>query len=58
MAIRPNLASACILFFLSANVHAQEPKTAAQNPAQEKEVLVGVNYFAGWWKELPNKWHG
>lgn len=21
-------------------------------------VLVGVNYFAGWWKELPNKWHG
>lgn len=22
------------------------------------EALVGVNYFAGWWKELPNKWHG
>lgn len=21
-------------------------------------VLVGVNYFAGWWSELPNKWHG
>ena len=20
--------------------------------------LVGVNYFAGWWEELPNKWHG
>lgn len=20
--------------------------------------LVGVNYFAGWWQELPNKWHG
>jgi hypothetical protein len=27
-------------------------------PVAEKEVLVGVNYFAGWWKELPNKWHG
>lgn len=21
-------------------------------------TLVGVNYFAGWWEELPNKWHG
>lgn len=21
-------------------------------------VLVGVNYFAGWWEPLPNKWHG
>jgi hypothetical protein len=20
--------------------------------------LVGVNYFAGWWDSLPNKWHG
>jgi hypothetical protein len=24
----------------------------------DKDILVGVNYFAGWWKELPNKWHG
>jgi hypothetical protein len=24
----------------------------------EKDILVGVNYFAGWWRELPNKWHG
>ena len=22
------------------------------------KVLVGINYFAGWWKSLPNKWHG
>ncbi|MCL2624804.1 MAG: hypothetical protein FWD31_14165 [Planctomycetaceae bacterium] len=22
----------------------------------EKPILVGVNYFAGWWKPLPNKW--
>jgi hypothetical protein len=21
-------------------------------------TLVGINYFAGWWEELPNKWHG
>jgi len=21
-------------------------------------VLVGLNYFAGWWAEMPNKWHG
>lgn len=26
--------------------------------AGEKDILVGVNYFAGWWRELPNKWHG
>src|SRR5210317_1045093 len=24
----------------------------------DDDILVGVNYFAGWWKELPNKWHG
>ena len=22
-----------------------------------KPILTGVNYFAGWWKPLPNKWH-
>jgi hypothetical protein len=21
------------------------------------KILIGVNYFAGWWKPLPNKWH-
>jgi hypothetical protein len=24
----------------------------------DDDVLVGVNYFAGWWREMPNKWHG
>ena len=24
----------------------------------EPGFLVGVNYFAGWWEPLPNKWHG
>ena len=23
-----------------------------------RDTLVGINYFAGWWEELPNKWHG
>jgi hypothetical protein len=22
-----------------------------------KKILTGVNYFAGWWQPLPNKWH-
>jgi len=22
-----------------------------------KDILVGANYFAGWWEPLPNKWH-
>ena len=24
----------------------------------DDSILVGVNYFAGWWKPLPNKWIG
>lgn len=24
--------------------------------SSKKEYLVGVNYFAGWWRPLPNKW--
>ena len=31
---------------------------AASPPEQPPDdVLVGVNYFAGWWEALPNKWH-
>ena len=26
--------------------------------AHEAKPLVGISYFAGWWEELPNKWHG
>jgi len=33
-----------------------ELPTSAQMACERP--LVGVNYFAGWWKELPNKWHG
>lgn len=30
------------------------------SPAAEsgERVWVGVDYFAGWWESLPNKWHG
>ncbi len=27
-------------------------------PESARDTLVGINYFAGWWEELPNKWHG
>jgi hypothetical protein len=29
---------------------------AADGPSAD-QVLVGVNYFAGWWEPLPNKWN-
>jgi hypothetical protein len=29
----------------------------AADQAKRKDVLVGVNYFPGWWRPLPNKWH-
>jgi len=31
---------------------------AAENADARDRVLVGVNFFAGWWAELPYKWHG
>jgi hypothetical protein len=31
-------------------------KKAEELTRKEKDVLVGVNYFPGWWKPLPNKW--
>ena len=31
---------------------------AGQPGRPDKNILVGVNYFAGWWDEQPNKWHG
>ncbi len=31
---------------------------AKQNRPPAGDTLVGINYFAGWWKKLPNKWHG
>jgi hypothetical protein len=26
-------------------------------PDNAEQVMVGVNYFSGWWEPLPNKWH-
>ena len=25
--------------------------------AATNDILVGINYFYGWWEELPNRWH-
>jgi len=33
------------------------PLAAARAAESADRVLVGVNYFAGWWESLPNKWH-
>ena len=30
---------------------------AAADRRSTDRVLVGVNYFAGWWQPLPNKWN-
>ncbi|MBP6963932.1 MAG: hypothetical protein KBC96_05945 [Armatimonadetes bacterium] len=30
---------------------------AAGKPIPKDEYLVGVYYFAGWWRDLPNKWN-
>jgi hypothetical protein len=46
---------ASLLSSAALSADSAQPK---QPPSAEKEVLVGVNYFAGWWRELPNKWHG
>ena len=35
--------------------HADSP---SPTQAEGERPLVVVNYFAGWWKKLPNKWHG
>jgi hypothetical protein len=37
--------------------HAAMAKHVASSPHwRERDYLVGVNYFAGWWRELPNKY--
>lgn len=33
------------------------PLAGADEPEQP-DVLIGVNYFAGWWEAQPNKWQG
>ena len=38
-------------FTLAENAHQTQSPVPSEN-----RILVGVNYFAGWWKPLPNKW--
>jgi hypothetical protein len=35
-----------------------DDSSSAGRKSDGQEILVGINYFAGWWKPLPNKWHG
>jgi len=48
----------CAVAILSGQTHAEATRVAFPGGAAEDDILVGVDYFAGWWKELPNKWHG
>jgi hypothetical protein len=34
-----------------------EPNNDYHPQKLPKPILTGVNYFAGWWEALPNKWH-
>ena len=49
---------ALALLIVAGRSFADDTPAATSQPAANKEVLVGVEYFAGWWEELPNKWHG
>lgn len=35
-----------------------QTKELTHRATSQEDILVGINYFAGWWEELPNKWHG
>jgi hypothetical protein len=36
---------------------AEPNEAAAEEGIAMDDVLVVINYFAGWWEPLPNKWH-
>jgi len=40
---------------LSCCAHAAQDTTSN---VVDDDTLVGINYFAGWWEDLPNKWQG
>ena len=46
--------------FIALGVHCEPARADSPNVLQAEcqRPLVVVNYFAGWWKGLPNKWHG
>lgn len=57
--IRPFTALFITFGILIGHLNAAEKPDGDVAPLEKyDEVLVGVSYFAGWWKELPNKWHG
>jgi hypothetical protein len=50
----------CVFAILALGLHCGTTSADSLMPAQSEpeRPLVVVNYFAGWWNELPNKWHG
>ena len=47
-----------IALFPASLASAGELSQSESSIEPENRILVGVNYFAGWWKPLPNKWIG
>ena len=50
------LSIALVMTFFGCSSVIAEQRTWAE--IGNSDTLVGVNYFAGWWETLPNKWHG
>jgi hypothetical protein len=46
-----------ITALLLAPLLALHPLALSHAADDTPHVLVGVNYFSGWWEPLPNKWH-
>ena len=57
--IRRNAVLLVVLAFFASVAWGQPDDSSTRDRKSDgQEILVGVNYFAGWWKPLPNKWHG
>ena len=54
----PNKFCLFLVFSLFSTQSALADHQSASSARSENRILVGVNYFAGWWKPLPNKWIG
>jgi len=50
--------NAAILLIVALPCGCASRKGRPAAPAAGDDTLVGINYFAGWWESLPNKWHG
>jgi hypothetical protein len=53
-----SLVSCIALLICQSFALAIDGRIPVEQTQQDQKVLVGINYFAGWWEKLPNKWHG